>query len=298
MPSTKMFAAVVFLLAPALARISPAVPVQKRPSDHLAPPSASVACPVTLPTTGRFTPPSPYPRELGGSGATSFWFGSKNLWTALPADGTWTWVHSTPQNLSQGQELFWRRANYNAAIEKRPALRITGKRLDAKAPPFQSNQLAHNGYRGDLKSFMVEAIDLPSPGCWQITGRYRNQELSFVVRVAGPAISHTELGFGGVLPSIGPPWQGIHIDGSIEATALTHSAAPVIPSGSVAHTSGIVVCYAVIGKGGDVRELTYLAGPASLMRASLDAARSWRYRPTFIDDRPVEVQTTIDVTLP
>lgn len=293
-----MFAAVVFLLVPALARISPGAPVRKRPSDHLAPPSASAACPVTLPTAGRFAPPSPYPRELGGSDAKSFWFGSKNLWTALPADGTWRWVHSTPQDLSQGQELFWWRANYNAAIEKRPALRITGKRLDAKAPPFQSNQLAHNGYRSDLKSFMVEAIDLPSPGCWQITGRYRNQELSFVVRVAGPAISHTELGFGGVLPSIGPPWQGIHIDGSIEATALTHSAAPVIPSGSVAHTSGIVVCYAVIGKGGDVRELTYLAGPASLMRASLDAARSWRYRPTFIDDRPVEVQTTIDVTLP
>ncbi len=122
--------------------------------------------------------------------------------------------------------------------------------------------------------------------------------MSFVVRVVGPAISPSVLGFGGVLPPIGPPSPGIHVDGSFEATALTHRAAPVVPPGSPGHTSGTVVCYAVIDKAGDVRELVYLAGPASLMRAALNAARYWRYRPTFIDEQLVEVQTTIDVTLP
>jgi hypothetical protein len=33
---------------------------------------------------------------------------------------------------------------------------------------------------------MVVGIDIPTEGCWEITGRYGSDELKFVVRVVAP----------------------------------------------------------------------------------------------------------------
>jgi hypothetical protein len=44
---------------------------------------------------------------------------------------------------------------------------------------------ASDGYtEKDWKSFMVVGINLPIPGCWQITTRYESDELTYVVWVA------------------------------------------------------------------------------------------------------------------
>ena len=58
---------------------------------------------------------------------------------------------------------------------------------------------------------------------------------------------------------------------------------------------GVVRPHAIIGKDGEVRELTVVSGDALLTDAALKAVRQWRYEPTRLNGEPVEVDTTIDV---
>jgi hypothetical protein len=69
-----------------------------------------------------------------------------------------------------------------AINEPRPDLNVSGERWDAQAPPLQST--VSNGWTDDLNHwFITNGINLPSLGCWKITGCSKNTELSFVVWV-------------------------------------------------------------------------------------------------------------------
>jgi len=63
------------------------------------------------------------------------------------------------------------------------SIAVTGRRLDAPAPPLNVSR-ATNAYAEDIQSAMLVRVDFPTPGCWEITGRYAGSELSFVVFVA------------------------------------------------------------------------------------------------------------------
>jgi hypothetical protein len=53
-----------------------------------------------------------------------------------------------------------------------------GRRRDG----FQTTW-ATNGYHPDLGSFMLGGVEIPAPGCWELTGHYKGYELSFVIWV-------------------------------------------------------------------------------------------------------------------
>jgi periplasmic protein TonB len=38
-----------------------------------------------------------------------------------------------------------------------------------------------------------------------------------------------------------------------------------------------------------------LSGPSVLARAAIDAVKQWQYKPYYLDDQPVEIQTQITV---
>jgi hypothetical protein len=140
----------------------------------------ATSCPVTKPPAHPFVPPAPYSAKLG---LGSFWFGTEKLWTVLPADGLWNSLpHYTPDDPTFRQKLFFWRAGFDAHSEPRPALTITGRRLDGRAPPLASDQ-ANAGWQNPDQPFMVTGVNLPTLGCWRITAHYRDQELTFVVRV-------------------------------------------------------------------------------------------------------------------
>jgi hypothetical protein len=61
-------------------------------------------------------------------------------------------------------------------------LTVSGRRLDADVPGFQFDD-ATNAYAPEFGSAMMIGIDLPMLGCWEITGEYEDQTLSFVVLV-------------------------------------------------------------------------------------------------------------------
>lgn len=144
------------------------------------------SCPVTQPPDPRFLPPEPWPERPPDGG--EFWYGSAELWTALPGDGTWG-------QLLRGDKVLWWREGFDGSIENRPALEMVGRRLDA---PFAAGRLpgiadakaeahtvspATNAYHPSFNWAMLTGFEVPEPGCWEITGRYRERELTFVVWV-------------------------------------------------------------------------------------------------------------------
>jgi hypothetical protein len=139
-----------------------------------------VTCPITHPSNILFTPPSPYPATPPSNYAGEFWYGTPELWTMLRTDGTWS---SLPQNgVGYTQKIFWWRQGYDINTEPRPKLTVIGKRLDASAPPLSASSATNA--RSDLGDAMLVGVDIPTLGCWEITGQYNGTELSFVVWIA------------------------------------------------------------------------------------------------------------------
>lgn len=130
-------------------------------------------CPVTQPQDPPFTPFPPYLLE---EPYNEFWYGTENLWTKLPADGRWWWLPYHHDGYSQ--KVWWWRQGYDSLTELRPKLTVTGQRLDAEALPLQASRAT------SASSAMLVGVGIPTLGCWEITGRYRAYELSFVVWVA------------------------------------------------------------------------------------------------------------------
>jgi hypothetical protein len=140
---------------------------------------APADCPVTVPQNPPFTPPAPYDK-LGFK--NHFWFGSNTLWTIVPSNGVWSELpYNPPTGLTQ--KIFWWRDGYSVEGEPQPNLIVTGKRLDASAPPLIASR-ATNAFASDIGEAMLVGVDFSTPGCWKITGKYKTTKLSFVVWVA------------------------------------------------------------------------------------------------------------------
>ena len=138
------------------------------------------SCPVTKVSEHPFIPPAPYP-SVGNS-----WIGTAKLWTFVSANGTWWGLpHYPPEDSRFRQKLFWWHEGYNFRNENPPELTATGKRLDGPAPPITMDERANNGWTSDSNHpFMVVGIFIPTLGCWEITGHYKDEELSYVVWVS------------------------------------------------------------------------------------------------------------------
>jgi hypothetical protein len=172
-----LVAAICFAALPKLPSTQAASqPASRQQLRNVVETQAPDSCPVTKPPAHAFVPPSPYPTALcSDSLCASFWFGTAKLWTALPTAGT--------DGLRQ-KRLWWREG-YDWHRDQEPALRITGVRLDSSDPPVVLAEHSNAGWQGDKNhAFIVDAFDVPAPGCWKMTARYKDGKLSFVVWVA------------------------------------------------------------------------------------------------------------------
>ena len=61
-------------------------------------------------------------------------------------------------------------------------LEISGRRIDAPAPPVRSRVPAGYGRTG----FQSSGVLFPTDGCWRLTGRVGQTALTFVVSVTAP----------------------------------------------------------------------------------------------------------------
>lgn len=137
------------------------------------------SCPVTTPPDHPFTPPGSHVL----SGENDFWVGTEKLWTALNTSGTWEWEPHKPGHEHQIQPLtrkiFWMSVDYDWRKEPHPELKVTGRRLDGTAPPLLVGPMTHAIVGSNAA--MLSGIYVPTPGCWEITGDYKGEKLSFVV---------------------------------------------------------------------------------------------------------------------
>jgi hypothetical protein len=138
-----------------------------QPENFLSSPPAD--CPITVPQGPPFVPPSPYD-QLGYEG--EFWYGSDALWTAVRQDGTWYALPHNPTGYTR--KVFWWREGYSAGEEPEPALKVTAERLDGEAPSITGSK-ATNASASDIGFAMLVGVDLPTLGCWRITGHYGGQ---------------------------------------------------------------------------------------------------------------------------
>lgn len=144
------------------------------PAAETLPPIADMAeCPVTRPPATPFVPPEPWPAQPPDP--ERFWFGEAGLWTALPRSGSW-------RQLALGEKFWWWSQAFDVHEDETPDLTVTARRLGGDAPPFHVTG-ATNGHHPSIHWAMLIGVELPSPGCWEFTGHYEGEQISFVVWV-------------------------------------------------------------------------------------------------------------------
>ncbi len=145
-------------------------------------------CPVTKPPAQPFVPP---PRYWTNHGPDGFWFGTQKLWILLPNNGTWNVLpidsngqiaHAARDITAYSQKLSWYREGYDWHSDPQrghPMLKVTGERLDGPAPPLAAHASAVTAH----PPYIMVGFDIPTLGCWKITGSFEDAELSFVIWV-------------------------------------------------------------------------------------------------------------------
>jgi len=68
---------------------------------------------------------------------------------------------------------------------------------------------------------------------------------------------------------------------------------PVIPR--QLHRGGRVELHAIIATDGSIQSLEVVSGDPLFVRSALDAVGQWRYRPTYLNGQPMEIDTFITV---
>jgi hypothetical protein len=166
-------AALILLLA------STAWGQQNSPETKLVAPAS---CPVTGPPAVPFKPSGPYEMDDDSCG---FWWGTDKLWTVLNKSGVWEWAPHEPGHEHDVQPLttktFWGSVDFHWDKEWPVKLKVTGIRLDGYAPPLLTLR-STNAFPGPTAA-MLSGVYVPTAGCWEITGEYRGEKLSYVVWV-------------------------------------------------------------------------------------------------------------------
>jgi hypothetical protein len=120
--------------------------------------------------------------SASGSAGADHWHGTESLAVRLPVDGVWP--TTAPGHLI-AVKLIWRSAGFKPGMESN--LDVTVKPLNGA----RATAVVLGTTNANAESFggwaMMTGIDFPNAGCWEITGRYRSQELRFVVETVQSA---------------------------------------------------------------------------------------------------------------
>ena len=126
-------------------------------------------CPVTRPS--RVGPEGVSPDQFFGWGSS---YGNGKLWVG----GLWPGgvIDAGPEFVDADGAVGMKFGWWRAASGK---LTITGRRLDAPAPPARG--FVPDGY--GATGFQASGVEFPTEGCWEITGALPSSSLRFVTFV-------------------------------------------------------------------------------------------------------------------
>jgi TonB family protein len=90
--------------------------------------------------------------------------------------------------------------------------------------------------------------------------------------------------------------QPVRVRGPVQERNLILKVDPIYPDlAKEARIQGVVRLNVVIGADGRVGDIQLVSGHPLLVQAAIDAVRQWVYKPTLLNDQPVEVVTMVDV---
>jgi protein TonB len=90
--------------------------------------------------------------------------------------------------------------------------------------------------------------------------------------------------------------QRIRVGGNVQQANLIRRVTPQYPPlAKQARIQGVVKFTAIIGKDGTIQNLQLVSGHPLLVPAATEAVKQWVYKPTLLNNEPVEVITQIDV---
>ncbi|MBB6092488.1 hypothetical protein HNQ60_001366 [Povalibacter uvarum] len=134
-------------------------------------------CPVTLPTEPLYVAPGEEKAVDPARGI--FLYGTDALFTQLASDGRWTGIKSATGTRNKSA---WFRKDAQWGDERPYQLVVTAKRIDANRPmitvPRVTNMLVG---KEQQEVAMLLMLELPERGCWEVTGNYKSDYLSFIV---------------------------------------------------------------------------------------------------------------------
>jgi protein TonB len=88
----------------------------------------------------------------------------------------------------------------------------------------------------------------------------------------------------------------VRVGGQVQNANLIRKIVPTYPAlAKQARIQGTVRFNAIIGKDGTIQNLQMVSGHPLLVQAATEAVKQWLYKPTLLNNEPVEVITTIDV---
>jgi TonB family protein len=154
----------------------------------------------------------------------------------------------------------------------------------------------------DESGAMRAAANGKATTCLSSGEAIQGQSLSRVVGVA-PAASganaqsqaNTQAPATGSAPQAARPMRVRVSQGVTQAMIVSKVAPTYPPDARAARIQGSVVMAVVIGKDGNVQEVSLVSGDPMLAPAAIDAVKQWKYRPYLLNGTPVEVDTQITV---
>jgi periplasmic protein TonB len=90
--------------------------------------------------------------------------------------------------------------------------------------------------------------------------------------------------------------QRIRVGGNVQQANPIKRVQPLYPPlAKQARIQGVVHLTAIISKDGTIQNLQVISGHPLLVPSALAAVKQWVYKPTLLNNEPVEVITQIDV---
>jgi len=102
-------------------------------------------------------------------------------------------------------------------------------------------------------------------------------------------------GLNNITPPTKPSPSRPHVSRMMEGN-LIYRVQPQYPAlARQARVQGTVVLHAVISRDGRIENLQVISGHPLLVKSAEDAVQQWRYRPYYLNNEPVEVETQVTV---
>ena len=130
--------------------------------------------------------------------ASEGWYGTDSLAASLPPSGVWP---TTGPRARIAVKLFWRSVGFSPLYYPQPELKVSIENLSGgpvtaiaygptSAYPMgdtrnlsdsELDAITREAELSDEKWLMLTGMHFPDPGCWEITGEYLGQKLTFIV---------------------------------------------------------------------------------------------------------------------